>query len=59
MQSSNLKTKVIICDDHPIFRKGLVETINEIDNIEIIGECGDGNTVLELIQSREVIKKSK
>jgi len=47
---NNIKSNVIICDDHPIFRKGLVQIITEIKNLEIVGECGDGKTALKLIQ---------
>jgi two-component system, NarL family, response regulator DegU len=48
--NNNTKARVIICDDHPIFRKGLMQIINEIENINLVGECGDGKTALKLIQ---------
>ena len=48
-KSNNTKSRVIICDDHPIFRKGLIQIINEVENIELVGECGDGITALKLI----------
>lgn len=41
--------KIFIADDHPIFRKGLIEIITSHDELEIIGECGDGNTALDMI----------
>lgn len=43
------KIKIIIADDHPIFRSGLKQIIEEEDDIEIIGEAGDGEKALELI----------
>lgn len=43
------KTRIIICDDHPIFRQGLRQIIKKQDIWEIVGECGDGNTALKLI----------
>jgi len=46
----NSKKTVVICDDHPIFRNGLIQIIAEIANLEIVGECGDGNTALKLIE---------
>jgi len=48
---NSTNSKVIICDDHPIFRKGLIQIISEMKNIEIVGECGDGNAALELIKN--------
>ena len=50
MQSSNSKTTVIICDDHPIFRHGLMRIIERDESLEIVGECGDGDSALELIK---------
>ena len=51
MQSSNSKTSVIICDDHPIFRHGLMRIIERDESLTIIGECGDGDSALELIKN--------
>ena len=51
MQSSNSKTTVIICDDHPIFRHGLMRIIERDESLEIVGECGDGDSALELIKT--------
>jgi len=48
---NSTNSNVIICDDHPIFRKGLIQIITEIKNIEMVGECGDGNAALELIKN--------
>ena len=52
MQSSNSKTRIIICDDHPIFREGLIRIIERNESLSLIGECGDGNSALELIKSK-------
>ncbi|HMQ70263.1 MAG TPA: response regulator transcription factor [Ignavibacteria bacterium] len=41
--------RVIIADDHPIFRKGLRQMLNEEDNIKIIGEAENGKKALEMI----------
>ncbi|MEZ4691594.1 MAG: hypothetical protein R3A12_16115 [Ignavibacteria bacterium] len=38
---------VIIADDHPIFRKGLRQMLNEEDNIKIIGEADNGRKHLK------------
>ncbi|MEP7146004.1 MAG: response regulator transcription factor [bacterium] len=43
------KIKIIIADDHPIFRSGLRQIIEDEQDIEIIGEAGDGLQALDLI----------
>lgn len=43
------KVRIIIADDHPIFRGGLKNIIKDEENIQIIGEAADGKKALELI----------
>lgn len=42
--------KLIIADDHPIFRKGLVDLITSTTRFSICGEAENGNTAFELIK---------
>ena len=42
--------KVIIADDHVIFRKGLFTILNEINNIKVVGEAANGNELLDLLK---------
>ena len=51
MQSTNSKTSVVICDDHPIFRHGLIRIIERDETLKIVGECGDGDSALDLIKN--------
>ncbi len=44
------KIKIIIADDHPIFRKGLRQAIEIDHELEIVGEAQDGVEALELIE---------
>jgi DNA-binding NarL/FixJ family response regulator len=44
------KIKIIIADDHPIFRKGLLLAIGSEHSIEIVGEAGDGLQALYLVE---------
>ncbi|CAN5873406.1 response regulator transcription factor [soil metagenome] len=37
-----MKYTAIVADDHPIFRKGLVEILGEVNDLEIIAELSDG-----------------
>jgi DNA-binding NarL/FixJ family response regulator len=39
-----------MADDHPIFRSGLRQIIEEDSNIEILGEADNGQSALELIE---------
>ncbi|MBG9794204.1 chemotaxis protein CheY [Paenibacillus dendritiformis] len=39
--------KVLLADDHQLFREGLKRILNMEDDLEVIGECGDGIQVVE------------
>jgi len=41
------RTKILIVDDHTIFRRGLKEVLADNENLEIVGEASDGNEALE------------
>ncbi|MBD2845842.1 response regulator transcription factor [Paenibacillus sp. IB182496] len=45
------KIKVLIADDHQLFREGLKRILNMEDDLEVIGECGNGIQVLEFCNS--------
>lgn len=42
-------TKVVIADDHIIFRQGLLKLLQSAEDISIVGESGDGVEVLNII----------
>ncbi|MBN2174447.1 MAG: response regulator transcription factor [Bacteroidales bacterium] len=44
--------KIIIVDDHVIFRKGLYTILNEIDFVKVVGEASNGNELLELLKKQ-------
>ncbi|MCD4746268.1 MAG: response regulator transcription factor [Bacteroidales bacterium] len=44
------KIKVVIVDDHAIFRQGLAMVINRMNNFEVIGESENGKDLLELLK---------
>lgn len=44
------KIKVIVADDHPIFRKGLVDIIEHENDIEILGQASNGEEAVNLIK---------
>lgn len=41
--------KIVIADDHPIFRRGLRQIIEDEKQFVVVGEAGDGAAALELI----------
>ena len=42
---------VVVGDDHPVVREGVVRLINASDDIEVLAEAADGLAVVELIRS--------
>lgn len=44
------ETRVVIADDHPVFRQGLRQVIESEQGIEVVGEAGDGASALRMIQ---------
>ena len=47
------KIKVLMADDHQLFREGLKRIFNMEDDMEVIGECGDGIQVLEFCNQNQ------
>lgn len=46
-QKGKPKTRVLVADDHAILRSGLRMLINSQADMEVVGECGDGNEAVE------------
>ena len=42
--------RVLIADDHPLFREGLRRVLSEKGDTEVVGEAADGCEVLKLLQ---------
>jgi len=41
---------VVVCDDHPLFREGMVRVLKASGGIEVVGEAADGRTALDTIR---------
>lgn len=48
---SNDQIRLVIADDHPIFRKGLLQVIEIEPDLQIVGEAADGQTALDQIKT--------
>jgi two-component system nitrate/nitrite response regulator NarL len=44
------RVTVVVADDHPIYREGIVRAINERPDLELVGEAADGGQALEQIK---------
>ena len=42
--------KIILADDHPIFRQGVRNVVERVPGLEIVGEAADGLELLQLLQ---------
>jgi len=47
------KNTVLVVDDHPLFRKGVVQLLAMEPSIEVIGEAGNRAQALALVQQHE------
>lgn len=45
------KIKLLVADDHTLFRKGLVNMLINHPNLAVVGEASDGTEVVEFVQS--------
>jgi two-component system, NarL family, nitrate/nitrite response regulator NarL len=44
--------RVVVADDHPLFRAGIVRALEEDDRFAVVGEAGDGETAEHMIFER-------
>ena len=44
------KIRVLLVDDHTVVRQGLRRILESDEEIEIVGEAGDGRTAIDLVQ---------
>jgi two-component system, NarL family, response regulator DegU len=48
MGNTKRPIKLVLADDHQLFREGVKRILNMESDLEVVGECGDGIQVLEL-----------
>ncbi len=44
----SVRTRVIVIDDHPLFRKGVADLIDMAPGLDLVGEAADGETGLKV-----------
>jgi DNA-binding NarL/FixJ family response regulator len=45
---NEVPVRVVIADDHPVFRAGMVTVLDDLPGIEVVGQAGDGRRAVEL-----------
>ena len=44
------KIRLVVVDDHALFRAGLINLLSEISDFQVVGEASDGSSALEVIR---------
>lgn len=50
----NVKSSVVIVDDHPLFRSGLAGWVAREPDLEVVAEVGDAASAVNLVKTRQV-----
>ncbi|HHX50799.1 MAG TPA: response regulator transcription factor [Clostridia bacterium] len=44
------KIRIVVVDDHPLLREGLIKILSLEDTLEVVGEAGDGETAVQVVE---------
>jgi two-component system nitrate/nitrite response regulator NarL len=47
------RLRVLVADDHPVFRQGIVRALNRTGEVDVVAEAADGRAALALIREHE------
>ena len=50
MTKSEPRTRILIADDHTIFRAGLISLLSSQPEFEVVGEASDGDEALKILE---------
>jgi two-component system nitrate/nitrite response regulator NarL len=45
------RVRVVVADDHPVYREGIVRAVKERPDLELVGEAEDGRAALDRIKA--------
>ena len=48
--TAQARTRVLVADDHPLYREGVIRAIRERPDLELVAECDDGREALDRIK---------
>ena len=48
MRSTRAKTRILIVDDHPVLREAMRNALEQHEDMEVLGEAGDGEEAVRL-----------
>jgi DNA-binding NarL/FixJ family response regulator len=49
----SLPVRIVVVDDHALFRRGLVGLLNDLPEFRVVGEAGNGREALPVIQAEQ------
>lgn len=49
--ATHQRVRVVVGDDHPLFREGVVRALSSSVSVDVVGEADDGSSALELIKA--------
>jgi DNA-binding NarL/FixJ family response regulator len=47
------KVRLVVVDDHALFRAGLISLLSEMDGLQVVGEAGNGEEALDVIRQTQ------
>jgi two-component system, NarL family, nitrate/nitrite response regulator NarL len=50
VSAASARVRIVVADDHPLFREAVVRAVRERADFELLGEAADGRQALELIR---------
>src|SRR4051794_19832082 len=50
MNGPDRRIRVLVADDHPLYRDGVVESMKDRPELEVAGEAADGRAALDAIR---------
>jgi two-component system, NarL family, nitrate/nitrite response regulator NarL len=50
VSNADNRVTVLVADDHPVYREGIVRAVKERPDLEFVGEAGDGREALDRVR---------